>query len=181
MNPKYLFLSCPKSREDLVSKVDNDGHPGHSDHKAIKFKISVDRTKAVSKTSPPYKTKADFRFLRFLKSSQLLMNIVPVLKKDKKENPGNYRHISVTSVPGKVVDMILGGVDRHLKDNAVTGHSRHGYMRAKSCLSNLTSFDDKVTHLTDQGKPVDIIFLDLTASFWTKCPAHSWINTSWDE
>lgn len=34
--------------------------------------------------------------------------------------------------------------------------------REKSCLTTLISFYDKVTHLTDKGKPADEIFLD----FW---------------
>lgn len=30
-------------------------------------------------------------------------------------------------------------------------------MRGKSCLTNLISFYDKVAHLVDQGKPVDVV------------------------
>lgn len=65
-------------------------------------------------------------------------------------------------------------------------------MRDKSCSSNLISFQDKVAHQADQGKPVDVIFLDfnkseseilllsLPGSFWTKGPSHrhimGWVN-----
>lgn len=38
-------------------------------------------------------------------------------------------------------------------DNAVTSHSQHVFMRRKSCLTNLISLYDKVTHLVDQRKP----------------------------
>ncbi|KAJ7408787.1 hypothetical protein BTVI_58546 [Pitangus sulphuratus] len=91
-----------------------------------------------------------------------LANIVPIFKKAKKEDPGNYRFVSLTLVPGNVMEIILGGIGKHLKDNSVIGHSQHGFMRGKSCLSNLTSFYDEVTHLIDQGKPVDVIFLDFS-------------------
>lgn len=37
-------------------------------------------------------------------------------------------------------------------------HSQHGFMRGKSCLDNLLSFYDKVTHLVDQWKLVGVIF-----------------------
>ncbi|NXA15334.1 CADH7 protein, partial [Sapayoa aenigma] len=53
------------------------------------------------------------------------------------------------------------------KGNAVMGHSQHSFMRGKPCLSNLIYFYDRVTHLVDQGKPVDVIFLDFSNAFNT--------------
>ncbi|KAJ7425706.1 hypothetical protein WISP_22348 [Willisornis vidua] len=101
-----------------------------------------------------------------------LTNLGPIFKKGKKEDPGN-------SSTCKVMEgIILEGIEKQLKDNRVTGHSQNGFMRGNS-LSNLISFYDNVTHLGDQGKPLDVIILDfvqlstqsLTGSFWTKCPA----------
>ncbi|RMC21685.1 hypothetical protein DUI87_02553 [Hirundo rustica rustica] len=43
-----------------------------------------------------------------------------------------------------------------------TDHSQHGFMRGKSSLTNFISFYDKVAHLVDQGKPVDVIFGDFS-------------------
>ncbi|KAK4811098.1 hypothetical protein QYF61_016384, partial [Mycteria americana] len=97
-----------------------------------------------------------------------LANVVPIFKKGKKEDPGNYRPVSLTSVPGKIMEkVILGVTERYLRDNAVTGHSQHGFTRGKSCLTNLISFYDKVSHLVDQGKPVDVVFLDFSKAFDT--------------
>ncbi|KAJ7403166.1 hypothetical protein BTVI_79711 [Pitangus sulphuratus] len=64
-----------------------------------------------------------------------LANVVLVFKKGKKEHPGNYKPVSLTSVPGKVMEkIILGSIEKHLKDNVVTGQSQHGLMRGKTCL-----------------------------------------------
>ncbi|KFP57002.1 hypothetical protein N323_03318, partial [Cathartes aura] len=45
---------------------------------------------------------------------------VPIFKKGKKEDPGNYKPVSLTSVPGKIMEkVILGVIEKHLRDNAV--------------------------------------------------------------
>jgi len=91
---------------------------------------------------------------------------VPYSKNSKKEDPGNHRPASLTSVPDKIMEkIILGVTEKHLKDSAVIGHTQHGFMRGRSCLTNLISFYDKVTHLVDQGKPVNVIFLDFSKAF----------------
>ncbi|KAJ7409319.1 hypothetical protein WISP_115586 [Willisornis vidua] len=55
----------------------------------------------------------------------------------------------------------------YLIDNTVTSHNQHSFKRGNSCLSNLICFCNKVAHLDDQGKPVDVIFLDFSKAFNT--------------
>lgn len=57
-----------------------------------------------------------------------LASVTPIHKKSMREDPGNYRPLSLTSAPGEIREKILlGTVERHLKNNAIVRHSQHGY------------------------------------------------------
>ncbi|RMC00574.1 hypothetical protein DUI87_23190 [Hirundo rustica rustica] len=93
-----------------------------------------------------------------------LSNVALILE-GKMEDPVKNRPVSLTSVPGKVMEIILGAIGKHLKDNVVTGHSQHSFVKGKSSLANLISFYDTVTYSVDMGKPVDVILLDFRKAF----------------
>ncbi len=38
--------------------------------------------------------------------------------------------------------------------------SQHGFLKARSCLTNLLCFYEEITKWVDEGSPVDIIYLD---------------------
>ncbi|KAK4830669.1 hypothetical protein QYF61_012769 [Mycteria americana] len=52
--------------------------------------------------------------------------------------------------------IILGAIERHLKDNAIVRQSQHEFTKGNSCLTNLISFYNKVTCLVDEGEAVDV-------------------------
>ena len=54
-----------------------------------------------------------------------------------------------------------------LKANQGIRRSQHGFMNGRSCLTNLISFYDKVTHLVDEGQAVDVVYLDFSKAFDT--------------
>lgn len=51
---------------------------------------------------------------------------------------------------------ILSTITRHLQDNPGIKPSQDGFMKRRPCLTNLISLYDKVAHLVDEGKAVNV-------------------------
>ncbi|CAM4537532.1 unnamed protein product [Lepidochelys kempii] len=94
--------------------------------------------------------------------------LVPIFKKGKKEDPGKYRPVSLTSVPGKIMEQVLkDSILKHLEERKVIRNSQHGFTQGKSCLTNLIAFYEEITGSVDEGKAVDVLFLDFSKAFDT--------------
>ncbi|GAB0207641.1 mitochondrial enolase superfamily member 1 [Grus japonensis] len=97
-----------------------------------------------------------------------LANVMPIYRKGQKEDLGNYRPVSLTSVLGKAMEqIILSAITWHIQDNQVIRSIQHGFLKGRSCLTNLISFYDKVTCLVDEAKAVDVVYLDFRKAFDT--------------
>jgi len=95
--------------------------------------------------------------------------VTPIYKKGRNEDPGNYRSVSLMSVPGKVMEQItLSSIMWHSQDNQTIRSNQRGFVKDRSCLTNPISFYDKVTCLVDEGKAVDVDCLDFRP--WTPFP-----------
>ena len=93
-------------------------------------------------------------------------NVTPVFKKGIKGDPGNYRPVSLTSVPCRVMEScIRDELVSHLEFNSLINRSQHGFMRNKSCTTNLLEFLERVTMEMDSGNAMDIVYLDFSKAF----------------
>ena len=63
--------------------------------------------------------------------------------------------------------IVLREITWHMRDNRGIRPSQHGFAKGRSCLTNLISFYDLVTRLVDEGKAVDVVYLDFSKAFDT--------------
>ena len=93
-------------------------------------------------------------------------NISPIFKKGKKTDPSNYRPISLTAIPCKIIEKILkSAITGHLFDNKLISKNQHGFVRFKSCVTNLLETLDIITESLNLGYLVDLILLDFSKAF----------------
>jgi hypothetical protein len=93
-------------------------------------------------------------------------NVSPIFKKGKRSSPGNYRPVSLTSNVCKIMESIIRDeIVKHLKENNCIRDSQHGFVKGKSCLTNLLLFLEKLTKIVDDGQPADVLYLDFSKAF----------------
>ena len=89
-----------------------------------------------------------------------------IYKKGWKEDLGNYESVSLTSVLGKVMEQIvLTVITWHVQDSQDIRPSQCGFVKGRSCLTDLISFYEQMIHLVDEGEAVNIIYLDFSKAF----------------
>jgi len=97
------------------------------------------------------------------------VSVTPIFKKGKKEDPGNYRLVSLTSISGKVMEQLILEViiKQVVGEQKLMRSSQHGFSKGKSCLTNLIAFYDGMTGWVDEGRAVDVVYLNFSKAFDT--------------
>ena len=93
-------------------------------------------------------------------------NIIPLFKKGSRNKSENYRPVSLTSVICKLLERLIKDhmVDFLVKHKLLNS-SQHGFLKARSCLTNMLCFLEEITKWIDVRSPVDIIYLDFQKAF----------------
>ena len=93
-------------------------------------------------------------------------NITPIFKKGSRNDPANYRPVSLTSQVCKVLESIVKEkVYEHLKSKNLLSDKQHGFREGRSCLSNLLTTLEEWTETLDDRACVDIAYLDFRKAF----------------
>ena len=95
-----------------------------------------------------------------------IANVTPIFKKGRRDNPGNYRPISLTSIICKILESIIREkITIYLEKYNLIQNTQHGFIKNRSCLTNLLEFYHKLFSIHDKTKALDIIFLDFQKAF----------------
>ena len=96
----------------------------------------------------------------------MLGRIVPIFKKGDRQDPGNYRPVSLTAVTCKVLEsLIRDEIHQHLSANHLYADCQHGFRPSRSCSAQLVeAFEDWSKDL-EMNSPVDVVYLDFQKAF----------------
>lgn len=92
--------------------------------------------------------------------------VVPIHKGKELDSEASYRPVSLTSVPAKVLERLLRKkITEYLLTNHLINPAQHGFLKGKSCLTNLLLALDEITDALDHGEKVVVGYLDFQKAF----------------
>ncbi|CAM5131339.1 unnamed protein product [Natator depressus] len=95
-----------------------------------------------------------------------IANVMPMFKNGSTDDPGNYRPVSLTLVPGKLVETIeKNKIVRHIEEHKLLHKSQHGFCKGRSCLTNILESFEGVNKHVDKRDPVNTGYLDFQKAF----------------
>ena len=94
-------------------------------------------------------------------------SVCPIYKKGQKYLPENYRPVSLTSIPCKILEhIIVSKTWEHLNRHNIITNIQHGFRSGLSCTSQLIgAIDDWTKELNTGESQVDVIVLDFSKAF----------------
>ena len=92
--------------------------------------------------------------------------IVPIHKGGSKAVMANFRPVALTSIASKVLERIIcSAILAFLVTNKLISQQQHGFVRGRSCQTNMLLCLEKWTDLVDSGKSIDVAYFDYAKAF----------------
>ena len=92
--------------------------------------------------------------------------IVSLFKKGDKEDPGNYRGITLLSVVGKVFCKILNDrLVQYLDKSSKIHEGQAGFRAGRCCIDNIFTLNELIQGRLKEGKKTFSFFLDIQKAY----------------
>ena len=92
--------------------------------------------------------------------------VVPIHKKGLKNDPSNFRPISLTSILCRILEKIIHNkLIHHLMQNKLISDAQHGFLQRRSTLSQQVKLLNTLTKNYDHKSRLDMIYLDFSKAF----------------
>ena len=154
-----LFVT-PEMIAKKVKKMKDDKSPGVD---GIPPKLLK---KIVEQISTPLAKVFNLSLEEIVPSEWKEANITTLFKEGSRNKPENYRPVSLTSVLRKLLETLIGdNMVEFLVKHKLLNPSQHGFLKARSCVTNLLCFFEEITKRVDDGSPVDVVYLDFQKAF----------------
>ena len=93
-------------------------------------------------------------------------NIVPIHKSGSKAIMANFRPVALTSVMCKVLERIVcSAIMSFLTTNGLLSEQQHGFVRGRSCQTNILLCLERWTEIIDDGNWIDVAYFDYAKAF----------------
>ena len=95
-----------------------------------------------------------------------LGTVVPIFKKGNRQMPNNYRPVSLTAVPCKILEaLVKDELMEHLTASDILSKDQHGFRARRSCSTQLLETINEWSQVIEQGDLIDSIYLDFQKAF----------------
>ena len=93
-------------------------------------------------------------------------DVIALHKKGSKIEMGNYRPVSLTSVPCKIMEsLIRDHIMSYLLKNKLLSNKQYGFVRGRSTMLKILHMLDKWTNYLENGGQIDAIYTDFEKAF----------------
>jgi len=186
LNEQYVSVFSPASNQELNNYVTNNFDVNDllglfSKSKIIRWikKMPSSQSKTpdeipftVFKLAPElFASYLELIFLRSFSSGALPLIwkqafVIPIFKKGSRDDPSNYRPVSLTSCCCKLMEHLITDYIRDfLNQNNILFSGQHGFRPLFSCDSQLATLIQYLSSILDSKGQADVIFLDFSKAF----------------
>ena len=93
-------------------------------------------------------------------------NVSPIFKTGNRSDPANYRPVSLTSIPYKLLEHIVHtNILRYLEQCKILNDEQHGFRRGRLCEIQLAISINDLAKVLDRQSQADVFMIDFGKAF----------------